>query len=83
MPMRPIRATVATAQSCGSPPIPLAYAHDPEQAIRLAGEMSRTTHGAPEPVDACRYSAALIIGALRGETKQTLREPLYGPIEGL
>ena len=32
-------------------PVPLAFANDPENAIRLAGEMSRTTHGAPEPVD--------------------------------
>ena len=35
-------------------PVPLAYVTDPEQAIRLAGAMSATTHGAPEPVDACR-----------------------------
>jgi hypothetical protein len=64
-------------------PIPLAYAHDPEQTIRLAGEMSRTTHGAPEPVDACRYSSRSDHRRPRGETKQTLLEPLYSPIEGL
>ena len=64
-------------------PVPLAYAHDPAEAIRLAGEMSRTTHGAPEPVDACRYYAGLIVGALRGEAKETLLGPKYTPVEGL
>ena len=64
-------------------PIPLAYAHDPEKAIHLAGEMSRTTHGAPEPVDACRYYTGLILGALNGEPKARLLEPRYRPIQGL
>jgi ADP-ribosylglycohydrolase len=64
-------------------PIPLAFAGRPSTAIRLAGEMSRTTHAAPEPVDACRYNAALILGALRGETKERLLSPHYTPIAGL
>jgi len=52
-------------------PMPLAFASDPEEAIRLAGEMSRTTHGAPEPIDACRYYTGLILGALAGQGKRT------------
>ena len=32
---------------------------------RAAGESSRTTHGAREAIDACRYMAGLIIGAFR------------------
>ncbi len=36
-------------------PVPMVFAHDPKQAIRLAQGMSRTTHAAPEAVDACRY----------------------------
>ena len=64
-------------------PVPLAFAADPPEAVRLAGEMSRTTHGAPEPVDACRYYAGLILGALRGEPKSRLLEPRYSPVPGL
>jgi ADP-ribosyl-[dinitrogen reductase] hydrolase len=64
-------------------PVPLAYARQPAEAVRLAGEMSRTTHAAPEPVDACRYYAGLILGALRGEPKERLLEPRYTPVPGL
>lgn len=63
-------------------PVPLAFAGDPEEAIRLAGEMSRTTHGAPEPVDACRYYAGLILGALAGVSKDELLQPRYSPVGG-
>jgi ADP-ribosylglycohydrolase len=64
-------------------PIPLAYARVPIEAIRLAREMSRTTHGAPEPVDACRYYAGLIVGALHGEPKERLLGCKYTPVDGL
>lgn len=64
-------------------PIPLAFAPDPPEAIRLAGEQSRTTHASPEPVDACRYYAGLIIGALQGVPKDGLLAPRYGPEDGL
>src|SRR5687767_7192342 len=40
--------------------VPLFYARNPRAAIEFAGESSRTTHGAQEAVDACRYYAALI-----------------------
>jgi ADP-ribosylglycohydrolase len=60
-------------------PIPLFYAEDPGRAIEMAGESSRTTHGAPAAVDACRYFAGLIIGAIRGATKEELLSPLYSP----
>jgi ADP-ribosylglycohydrolase len=64
-------------------PVPLAYARDPETAIRLAGESSRTTHGAPEAVDACRYFAGLIVGAISGVGKEELLVPGYCPVPGL
>jgi ADP-ribosylglycohydrolase len=64
-------------------PVPLAFAHDPETAIRLAAESSRTTHGAAEAVDACRYFAGLIVGALTGTTKDELLGPGYCPVPGL
>ena len=63
-------------------PVPLAFANIPEEAIQLSGEMSRTTHGAAEPVDACRYYSGLIVGALAGESKDVLLRPRYSPLEG-
>lgn len=45
-------------------PVVLAYASWRHDAVRLAGESARTTHGAPEAVDACRAFAALLLGAL-------------------
>jgi len=64
-------------------PVPLYFAADPREAIKMSGESSRTTHGAPAAVDACRFFAALIVGALRGETKETLLAELYCPIPGI
>ncbi len=60
-------------------PIPLGFAQDPLAAIQMAAEMSRTTHAAPEPVDACRYYTGLIIGALQGTSKEVLLSPHYAP----
>ncbi len=64
-------------------PVPLAYAADPREAIRLAGESSRTTHGAATAIDGCRYLAALLIGAVDGIAKETLLAPRYSPVPGL
>lgn len=61
-------------------PVPLAYATIPDEVVRLAGVMSATTHAAPEPVDACRYYAGLIVGALQGRTKETLLAARFSPI---
>jgi ADP-ribosylglycohydrolase len=64
-------------------PVPLAYAHDPGQAIARAAESSRTTHGAATAVDACRYLAALLIGAVNGATKAEILSPRYSPVPGI
>ncbi len=61
-------------------PIPLFYANRPERAIEQAANSSRTTHGAATAVDACCYFAGLILGALRGETKEVLLSPGYCPV---
>jgi ADP-ribosylglycohydrolase len=60
-------------------PVPLRYANDAAEAIRRAAESSRTTHGAPEAVDACRYFSALIVGAVRGASKEALLAPSFVP----
>jgi ADP-ribosyl-[dinitrogen reductase] hydrolase len=47
-------------------PVAMAYASRPDDAIRFAGESARTTHGAPEAIDASRAFAALLVAALEG-----------------
>lgn len=53
-------------------PVPLFYFREPEKAVMLAGESARLTHGDRRAVDACRYYAALIVAAVRGESKEAL-----------
>jgi ADP-ribosyl-[dinitrogen reductase] hydrolase len=64
-------------------PVPAAFAHDPANAVRLSGESSRTTHALPVCVDACRYFAGLLVGAMRGAPKEALLAPRYAPVGGL
>lgn len=64
-------------------PVPLFFARRPEEAVARAGDSSRTTHGAREAVDACRYYAGLIVGALRGTHKEELLSERYSPVPGL
>jgi ADP-ribosyl-[dinitrogen reductase] hydrolase len=51
-------------------PVVLYCARQPEQAIHFAAESSRTTHGAAEAIDACRYFTALILDALNDKSKE-------------
>ena len=64
-------------------PAPLYFAADPQLAVAMSGESSRTTHGAATCVDACRYFGGLLVGAVRGESKEKLLSPGYAPAEGL
>ncbi|MYH00748.1 MAG: ADP-ribosylglycohydrolase family protein [Acidimicrobiaceae bacterium] len=64
-------------------PVPMFFAGDAREAIDRSADSSRTTHGAVEAVDACRYFAGLLVGALRGVDKQTLLSEHYSPVEGL
>jgi ADP-ribosyl-[dinitrogen reductase] hydrolase len=59
--------------------VPLFFAPDPKQAIHYASESSRTTHGTKSAVDACRYFAGLIIGALQGRSKEELLSSYFNP----
>jgi ADP-ribosyl-[dinitrogen reductase] hydrolase len=63
-------------------PVPMMWANEPVEAIRYAAESSRTTHGALECVDACRYFAGLIVGALNGRSRDELLSPMYAPVAG-
>ncbi|MDI9633625.1 MAG: ADP-ribosylglycohydrolase family protein [Methanolinea sp.] len=63
-------------------PVAMFFSRDPERAIEMAGESSRTTHGLPVVVDACRYFAGLIVGALEGRSKDEILSPHFCPVEG-
>ena len=64
-------------------PVPMFYAHDAAQAIERSADSSRTTHGAQEAVDACRYYAGLLVAALQGVEKERLLSPHYCPVDGV
>ena len=64
-------------------PVPLAWHHDPEAAIRLSGESSRTTHRHPAAINGCRYLAALLVGALQDRSKSELLSDRFTPVPGL
>src|SRR5262249_339252 len=60
-------------------PVPLAFRANVELAIHNAGESSRTTHGAPAAVDACRYFAGLLLGGLGKRSKEEILSALFSP----
>jgi ADP-ribosyl-[dinitrogen reductase] hydrolase len=61
-------------------PVPLFFARNPLEAIKRSAGSSRTTHGSPETVDACRYLGGLIAGAVNGASKEDLLSPTYCPV---
>ncbi len=64
-------------------PVPMYYAGDAEEAIGKSADSSRTTHGAREAVDACRYFGGLLVSALNGVNKETLLSASFSPVQGL
>ena len=64
-------------------PVPMYFAGEAAEAVDRSADSSRTTHGADEAVDACRYFAGLLVGAFKGIDKETLLSPSYCPVEGL
>lgn len=56
-------------------PVALFALHDAEQARHIAAAQSRTTHGAPQAVEACVWFADLLRRAIEGEAKATLLAP--------
>lgn len=59
-------------------PVPMYYAEQPAEAVDRSRESSRTTHGAEEAVDACRYFGSLLVGALNGVDKSDLLAARHG-----
>jgi ADP-ribosyl-[dinitrogen reductase] hydrolase len=63
-------------------PVPLYFAQQPHLAIEKAADSSRLTHAATECIDACRYLAALIVGAVQGRSKAELLADHFDPTGG-
>lgn len=59
------------------------FLSDPEAAIDAAVDAARVTHQAPLTLDAVRYFAALLVGALQGAGLAELTRPMYCPVEGV
>jgi len=60
-------------------PVPLAFRGNITLAIDNAAESSRTTHGAPAAVDACRYFASLLLGALDRRSEEDILSSFFYP----
>jgi ADP-ribosyl-[dinitrogen reductase] hydrolase len=58
-------------------PIPIHYLGTPDLALQLSAEQSRTTHQAPECLDACRLLAEILIRALQGKNKNDVLAPSH------
>jgi ADP-ribosyl-[dinitrogen reductase] hydrolase len=61
-------------------PIPLFYARHPTEAIARAADSSATTHATRDCLDACRYLAGLVVGALHGCSKEELLAARFWPV---
>lgn len=61
-------------------PVPLFYVAQPAVALEQSGESSKTTHGTPMAVDACRYLGGLLVGAINGASKEQLLSAHYSPV---
>jgi len=56
---------------------------NPPAAIEAAVSCARITHQAPVTLDAVRYFAGLLAGALSGRSKAELLAPLFSPVPGI
>ncbi|CAF3942399.1 unnamed protein product [Rotaria sordida] len=53
-------------------PVPLFFYRKPAVAVDLSGQSARLTHGDDVAFDACRYYGALIVAAVKGDSKESL-----------
>jgi ADP-ribosyl-[dinitrogen reductase] hydrolase len=53
-------------------PVPIFYYSDLDSLLKYAALSSQTTHAAPQCIDACKYMACMIAGAINGIDKEEL-----------
>ena len=64
-------------------PVAMFYARRPEQLGERAADSSRTTHAAPEALDACRLFAFQLRAALLGSGRDEVLQPAALPSQSL
>jgi len=79
----PDPATAGNGSIMRLAPVPIYYRGHLRKAIDFAAASSRTTHRAPEAVDACRFLASLLVGLLNGIPKDEVLAPAYEAVSGL
>lgn len=72
------RSTAGNGSLMRLAPVVLFAARNPELAEHYAAESSRTTHAAPQALDACRLFARLLLRALNGLPKHQILAPAAG-----
>ncbi|MCW2314331.1 ADP-ribosylglycohydrolase [Rhodoferax antarcticus] len=65
-------------------PVPIRYMHQLERAVQYSQEQARTTHQAPECLDASGLFGEILVRALQGRDKDAvLAPPIWaGPLPG-
>ena len=63
-------------------PVAIRYWHDPRRLRDAAARQSRTTHGAPEAVDACVVYAEMLGEAISGKSSAEVLAPRLAPLAG-
>ena len=63
-------------------PVPIFYFSSFKDAVSNAGKSSLTTHGSILTVDACKYMAGVIVGAMAGHSKENILSWRYHPVHG-
>lgn len=56
--------------------VPMFFRKNTAEAINKSGISSKTTHSAPQAIDACRYFAYLLLKAFNGEEKKSILSDL-------
>lgn len=57
-------------------PVVVWFQADEQEAVHFAAESSRTTHAAPQALDACRLFATLLVRAFNGSSKEKILTPV-------
>jgi ADP-ribosyl-[dinitrogen reductase] hydrolase len=63
-------------------PVAVRYWHEPQTLRDVAARQSRTTHGAPEAVDACVAYADLLAEAIAGQPRSHILRPRHDDYAG-
>ncbi|TAE21116.1 MAG: ADP-ribosylglycohydrolase family protein [Candidatus Kapaibacterium sp.] len=60
-------------------PVPMLWLNSPKEAMEMARESAKTTHGAKDALDAAAYMTGIMIGVLRGDPKDKIVSDFYSP----